>query len=53
MTFNNKNPTEVKVTLTADLNPMMKMMATKPIALFLEILIKEMENFRDWRDTIE
>jgi carbon monoxide dehydrogenase subunit G len=50
---NNKNPTEVKVTLTADLNPMMKMMATKPIALFLEILIKEMENFRDWRDTIE
>ncbi|MGA2406811.1 MAG: hypothetical protein ABSF81_08685 [Bacteroidales bacterium] len=50
---NNKNPAEVKVTLTADLNPMMKMMATKPIALFLEILIKEMENFRDWRDTIE
>ena len=50
---NNKNPAEVKVTLNADLNPMMKMMATKPIARFLEILIKEMENFGGWRDTKE
>jgi hypothetical protein len=27
---------------------MMKMMAADPIAQFLEMLIKEMENFRDW-----
>jgi len=43
-----KDPAEVKVTLSADLNPMMKMMAANPIAQFLEMLIKEMENFRDW-----
>lgn len=43
-----KDPAEVKVTLSADLNPMMKMMAADPIAQFLEMLIKEMENFRDW-----
>jgi carbon monoxide dehydrogenase subunit G len=50
---NNKNPAEVKVTLKADLNPLMKMMAAKPIDQFLQILIKEMENFGGWRDTKE
>lgn len=48
-----KNPAEVKVTLSADLNPMMKMIAVKPIGQFLEMLIKEMENFRGWKDTRE
>ena len=48
-----KDPAEVKVTLSADLNPMMKMMAANPIAQFLEMLIKEMENFRDWNVTRE
>ena len=48
-----KNPAEVKVTLSTDLNPMMKMMAANPIAQFLEMLIKEMENFRDWNVTRE
>jgi hypothetical protein len=42
----------VKVTLGADLNPMMKMMAVKPIRQFLEMLIDEMEKFTDWRNTI-
>lgn len=50
---NVKNPAEVKVTLSADLNPLMKMMAVKPIGQFLEILIKEMESFRGWKDTRE
>jgi len=50
---NGKNPADVKVSLNADLNPMMKMMATKPIGQFLEMLIKEMESFRDWKDTKE
>lgn len=50
---NVKNPADVKVTLSADLNPMMKMMAVKPIGQFLEILIKEMESFRGWKDTRE
>jgi carbon monoxide dehydrogenase subunit G len=44
---------DVKVKLSADLNPMMKMMATKPIGQFLEMLINEMENFRGWTGTKE
>ena len=48
-----KNQAQVKFTLSADLNPMMKMMAAKPISQFLEMLIKEMENFRSWKDTKE
>jgi ribosome-associated toxin RatA of RatAB toxin-antitoxin module len=40
---------DVKVKLSADLNPIMKMMATKPIGQFLEMLINEMENFRGWK----
>ena len=44
---------DVKVNLSADLNPMMKMMATKPIGQFLEMLINEMENFRGWKGTKE
>jgi hypothetical protein len=47
---NGKNPAEVKVTLNADLNPIMKMVATKPIEQFLEMLINEMESFRKWND---
>jgi carbon monoxide dehydrogenase subunit G len=42
----------VKVELNAELNPMMKMMATKPIRQFLELLINEMEKFNSWNDTI-
>jgi carbon monoxide dehydrogenase subunit G len=45
---NVNEPAEVKVALSADLNPLMKMMAVKPINQFLEMLIKEMESFRDW-----
>jgi carbon monoxide dehydrogenase subunit G len=48
---NGNKPAEVKVSLKADLNPMMKMMATKPIGQFLEMLINEMKSFKDWEDT--
>jgi len=44
---------EVKISLNADLNPMMKMMATNPINQFLEMLVKEMESFREWRQVKE
>jgi carbon monoxide dehydrogenase subunit G len=50
---NNSNTVEVKVSLTADLNPMLKLMAVKPIGQFLEMLISGMESFRDWNDTKE
>lgn len=42
----------VEVLLNADLNPMMKMIATKPINQFLETLISEMEVFRGWKSVI-
>jgi carbon monoxide dehydrogenase subunit G len=50
---NVKNLADVRVLLSANLNPMMKMMATKPIGQFLEILINEMESFRGWKDIKE
>lgn len=53
ITDNYSAPAEVKVELNADLNPMMKMMAVKPIRQFLEMLIIEMGKFRDWEETKE
>jgi hypothetical protein len=47
------NTTSVTVTLDADLNPMLRMVAAQPIAKFLESLVSEMENFRDWKDVIK
>ena len=47
---NAENHAEVRVMLSADLNPMIKMIATKPIGQFLEMLINEMESFRDWKN---
>ncbi len=44
---------EVKILLEAELNPILKMMASKPINQFLEMLIVEMEKFRNWRDIIK
>ena len=44
---------EVRILLSAELNPMMKVMAGKPIRQFLERLINEMEGFRDWKSTRE
>jgi hypothetical protein len=50
MIDNTKNEAYINVILSADLNPMMKMMAKKPIEQFLEKLIEEMEKFREWKD---
>ena len=46
---NDDQPAEVKVILNAELNPMMKMIAAKPIERFLEMLIAEMEKFKGWK----
>jgi len=46
---NAENNAEVKVKLEAELNPMLKMMANKPILQFLEMLIREMEDFNGWK----
>ncbi|MEA1886263.1 MAG: SRPBCC family protein [Bacteroidota bacterium] len=42
--------TRVKLTIKADLNPGMKMIASKPIKEFLDKLISGMEEFDDWTD---
>lgn len=53
LTLNIKNvlsdSAEVEVLLNADLNPMMKIIAAKPITQFLETLISEMEVFNNWK----
>jgi hypothetical protein len=50
---NTNNLAQAKVGLSADLNPVMKMMASKPINQFLETLINQMESFREWGDIIK
>jgi len=50
ITDNQHNPAVVKVSLNAELNPMMKMVAVKPIGQFLEMLISEMEKFDKWEE---
>ena len=50
MVDNVKNLAVIQILLRADLNPMMKIMAAKPIGQFLEKIIAEMEQFRDWKD---
>ena len=50
---NTNNNAEVKVLLEAELNPMLKMMANKPILQFLEMLIREMEKFNGWKNIME
>jgi carbon monoxide dehydrogenase subunit G len=48
---NEKRMAEVRVTVTANLNPVLRMMATGPIKTFLEKLISEMEKFEKWNST--
>jgi len=45
-----EEPAEVNLSLNADMNPVMKMMAEKPIRQFMEMLMQEIENFRDWHE---
>ncbi len=40
--------TRVKLTIKADLNPGLKMIASKPIKEFLDKLVSGMEEFEDW-----
>jgi hypothetical protein len=42
---------EAKLNLSADLNPMMKMIADKPVRQFMEMLVQEMEKFSDWENS--
>jgi hypothetical protein len=44
---------EVVLTLQAELNPMMKMLASAPVNRFLDALAAEMEKFKGWGETKE
>jgi carbon monoxide dehydrogenase subunit G len=46
---NSTGRAEVNLNLAAHLNPLLKMMAAKPIDNFLEKMIDEMEKFRGWK----
>lgn len=43
---------KVKVGMRAELNPLLKMVAARPIEVFLEKLICEMERIEGWEDKI-
>ena len=45
----NNEKAKVLITISAKMNPFMKLMAEKHIAKFLEVIVEEMENFRDWK----
>jgi hypothetical protein len=50
---NDDKSAEVRLSLTADLNPVLKIMASEPIDKFLETLISEMEKFGKWNETFK
>ena len=50
---NENNLTEVKIILNADLNPLLKGIASGPIERFLETLVCEMEKFEEWNTTFK
>ncbi|MDT8400106.1 MAG: hypothetical protein RQ743_00300 [Bacteroidales bacterium] len=45
--------TRIKLTIKTDLNPGLKMIASKPINDFLNKLVSGMEEFNDWDNTEE
>jgi carbon monoxide dehydrogenase subunit G len=47
---NGNDNSKVKVDLKAELNPLLKMVIARPIEIFLEKLIDEMEGFNGWGD---
>jgi hypothetical protein len=49
---NEKKLALVSLVLTAELNPVLKMMAKGPIERFLETLITEMEKFDNWKKAV-
>ena len=43
-------PAEVRVALSAEMNPVLKMIASNPIRQFLDTLINEIEKFTGWNE---
>lgn len=53
LTENEQKLATVRLLMKADLNPILKMMAAKPLEQFLEKLISEMEKFKNWGVTVK
>jgi hypothetical protein len=53
LSAHNDQPADVKLSVSASLNPVMKMMVDSPIRQFLEMLMNEIESFRDWHEVTE
>ena len=47
---NDIESSKMNVNLSAYFNPVMKMMADKPVRMFFDMLISEIENFEQWDD---
>jgi carbon monoxide dehydrogenase subunit G len=47
-----KRQSEFRITLEANMNPFLKMVAAEPVKQFLVTLVDEMEKFRKWGETI-
>lgn len=43
---------EVRIQISAELNPFLKMIADEPIKKFIDTLVNEMEKFNGWKNTI-
>jgi carbon monoxide dehydrogenase subunit G len=50
LTGSSVKPADIKIFLSADLNPLMKMMADRPIRQFMEMMMTEIEKFSEWHD---
>ena len=44
---------EIKLSFEAEMNPLLKMVASEPVKRFLESLVKEMEKFKGWKGADE
>jgi hypothetical protein len=44
---------EIKLSFEAEMNPLLKLVASEPVKLFLETLVKEMEKFDGWNGANE
>ena len=47
---NELESSEMRINLSACFNPIIKMMSDKPVKMFLDLLMSEIENFEKWDD---
>ena len=53
LSYIDNESSKICIALSAHFDPIMKMMADKPVRMFLDMLISEIENFEEWNDINE